>query len=85
MIGINNRDLAHFRTDINHAARIAEFLPDSASIVAASGVHSKADIELNLDNGIRRFLIGEALVKQPDPAATLKEWTACKGAGQTMK
>ncbi|MDA3924407.1 MAG: indole-3-glycerol phosphate synthase TrpC [Kiritimatiellae bacterium] len=76
MIGINNRDLAHFKTDINHAVRIAKLLPESASVVAASGVHNKADIELNLNNGIRRFLIGEALVKQPDPVATLKIWIA---------
>lgn len=74
LIGINNRDLAHFKIDINHAVRIAKLLPESASIVAASGVHSKSDIEFNLNNGIRRFLIGEALVKQADPVATLKNW-----------
>lgn len=74
LIGINNRDLSHFKTDINHAARIARLLPESASIVAASGIHSSADIELNLKCGIRRFLIGEALVKEDDPVTTLREW-----------
>jgi len=75
MIGINNRDLAHFKTNIKHAVRVAKLLPESTSVVAASGVHSKADIEFNLNNDIRRFLIGEALVKQANPVATLKEWT----------
>lgn len=74
LIGINNRDLAHFKTDINHAVKIAKILPADTSVVAASGVHSKADIELNLNQGIHRFLIGEALVQQPDPVATLREW-----------
>ncbi len=76
LIGINNRDLAHFKTDINQAVRIAKLLPETSAIVAASGVHTQKDIQLNLDHGIRRFLIGEALVRQPDPAATLKEWIA---------
>lgn len=74
LIGINNRDLAHFNTEINHAARIAKLLPAGTSVVAASGVQSQADIELNLRQGIRRFLIGEALVRETDPAATLKGW-----------
>lgn len=78
LIGINNRDLARFSTDIGRAMKIASHLPADASLVAASGVHSKADIELNLKNGIRRFLIGEALVKQPDPAAALNEWTGLR-------
>jgi len=76
LIGINNRDLAHFKTDINQAVRIAKLLPAEASLVAASGVHTQEDIQRNLEHGIRRFLIGEALVRQPDPAETLKEWIA---------
>jgi indole-3-glycerol phosphate synthase len=74
LIGINNRDLARFNTDINHAIRVAALLPAEASIVAASGIHSQTDIEMNLANGLRRFLIGEALVKHADPVATLKSW-----------
>jgi len=74
LIGINNRDLTRFKTDIKHAVRIAKLLPENTSIVAASGVHLKTDIEFNLACGIRRFLIGEALVKQANPVATLKEW-----------
>ncbi|MFO7936541.1 MAG: indole-3-glycerol phosphate synthase TrpC [Kiritimatiellia bacterium] len=75
LVGINNRNLADFSTDINHALSISAQLPEEVSIVTASGIHSRSDIELNLRNGIRRFLIGEALVKQTYPAATLKNWT----------
>lgn len=76
LIGINNRDLKHFQTDTSRAARIAAALPDGAEVVAASGIFTTADVQRTLDQGIRRFLIGEALVRQTDPIATLKEWTS---------
>jgi indole-3-glycerol phosphate synthase len=60
LIGINNRDLAHFKTDVTQSSRLAKQLRPGAAAVALSG--------------IRRFLIGEALVRQPDPSATLREW-----------
>ena len=75
LVGINNRDLAHFKTDVSHAARLAKHLRPATAVVALSGIHSADDIRQNLAGGIRRFLIGEALVRQPDPAATLCEWT----------
>jgi len=75
LVGINNRDLAHFKTDVSHAVRLAKHLCPTTAAVALSGIHSADDIRQNLAGGIRRFLIGEALVRQPDPAATLREWT----------
>ena len=75
LVGINNRDLAHFKTDITHAPRIASHLPPQTTVVALSGIHTIGDIRLNLTNGIRRFLIGEALVRQSDPESALREWT----------
>ncbi len=76
LIGINNRDLTHFHTDTARAARIAAALPRDAAVVAASGILKSEDLQRTLDQGIRRFLIGEALVRLPDPAATLQEWTS---------
>lgn len=76
VVGINNRDLAHFQTDVDRAARIAALLPQGAAAVAASGVRDEADVRRSLAAGIRRFLVGETLVKAPDPTALLKQWTA---------
>ena len=76
LVGINNRDLAHFHTDTSQAARLAARLPQSSAPVAASGIHSADDIQRALASGLRRFLVGEALVKAPDPTALLREWTA---------
>ena len=76
VVGINNRDLAHFHTDTSQAARIAALLPQGSAPVAASGIHSADDIQRALSSGLRRFLVGEALVRAPDPAELLREWTS---------
>jgi indole-3-glycerol phosphate synthase len=74
LVGINNRDLAHFKTDVTHAARLAARLRPGTATVALSGIRSEDDIRQTLAGGVRRFLIGEALMRQPDPAATLRSW-----------
>ena len=74
LVGVNNRDLDRFETDLSHAPRLASRLRPGAAVVALSGIRSGADIRATLAGGIRRFLIGEALVRQPDPAAALREW-----------
>ena len=76
LVGINNRDLARFKTDVTHAARLAAHLRPGTAVVALSGIHSAEDIRQTLAGGVRRFLVGEALVRQPDPAATLRSWTS---------
>jgi indole-3-glycerol phosphate synthase len=78
LVGINNRDLAHFHTDTDRAARIAALLPRGTAVVAASGIHGEADIQQGLAHGIRRFLVGETLVRQDDPAQLLRQWTALR-------
>ena len=74
LVGINNRDLAHFKTDVSHATRLAAHLNPGTAVVALSGIHTRDDILQTLAGGIRRFLIGEALVRQTDPSETLREW-----------
>lgn len=78
VVGINNRNLADFHTDTEQASRIAALLPQGAAVVAASGIRDQADILRTLAAGIRRFLVGETLVKHPDPAAVLRQWTSIK-------
>jgi indole-3-glycerol phosphate synthase len=72
IVGINNRDLRTFETDIGRAIALApRFRPDQIP-VAASGITSRDDIEQNLAAGIRCFLIGESLVRDDDPEARLR-------------
>ena len=74
VVGINNRDLERFQTDVDRAARLAARLPRGAAVVAASGIRDEADIRKSLATGLRRFLVGETLVKAADPTALLKQW-----------
>lgn len=63
LIGINNRNLKSFETDIKTALRIKSMIKPDQIAVAASGIQSRIDIEKNLESGIRNFLIGESLVR----------------------
>jgi indole-3-glycerol phosphate synthase len=72
LIGINNRNLATFDTDIRTAMGLAGLLQAGEIPVAASGIGGRADIESNLHSGIFNFLIGESLVRAQDRAAMLK-------------
>jgi indole-3-glycerol phosphate synthase len=67
LIGINNRDLVSFKTDLNIALGLARRLPADRVPVAASGIRDRADIQYNLDQGLFNFLIGESLVRSADP------------------
>lgn len=72
LIGINNRNLSSFDTDITTAMRmVARMRPDQIA-VAASGISGRKDIEENVKCGIRNFLIGESLVRANDPKGFLR-------------
>ncbi len=72
IIGINNRDLRTFRTDIATSLTLAPLVPADRIVVAESGIRSRAEIETLMRAGVRGFLIGEALVVSPAIGATLK-------------
>jgi indole-3-glycerol phosphate synthase len=72
LIGINNRDLVSFTTDLDVALRLAQRLPGDRIPVAASGIRDRADIQYNLDQGLFNFLIGESLVRSSDPRRHLE-------------
>ena len=80
LIGINNRDLATFATDLEIALRLARRLPEDRVAVAASGIRDRADIVYNLDHGLFNFLIGESLVKSDDPVRHLGRLLGAEGA-----
>ena len=72
LIGINNRNLATFDTDIGNAMAMARRLSPGQIPVAASGIETVEDIRTNLDHGIFNFLIGESLVRADDPVKRLR-------------
>ena len=78
LIGINNRDLGTFATDLSNAATLARRIAPPAIAMALSGVASAADVAALASRGLSRFLVGEALVRSADPAALLREMNACE-------
>lgn len=70
IIGINNRDLQSFSTNLDVSRRLAAGLEEGQIVVAASGIFTRADIESYLPD-IHGFLIGESIVRAPDKVAFL--------------
>ncbi len=73
LIGINNRDLRTFRTDIAVATRLVSRFNDRQIPVAASGISMPDDIRATRKAGINNFLIGESLVRADDTVAFLRQ------------
>ena len=68
-IGINNRDLANFRTDLATTLDLLEDVPGGVTIVSESGIRSVEDVERLGDGGVDAILVGETLLRCADPRA----------------
>ncbi len=78
IIGINNRNLASFSTDLMNAPTLATRVKPPAIGMALSGVSDTRDVAQMAHQGISKFLIGEALVKCADPATLLGQMLSCE-------
>lgn len=74
MIGINNRNLDTFVTDINISCELKKRIPAGKTIVAESAIRDRADIEYLMHAGFNAFLIGEGLVTATDIGKKLQEF-----------
>ncbi|MDQ3555311.1 MAG: indole-3-glycerol phosphate synthase TrpC [Gemmatimonadota bacterium] len=66
VLGVNNRDLATFRTDLDFALRVARRVPPELILVAESGICDAADVDRLGAVGVDGILVGESLMRQPD-------------------
>ena len=73
LIGINNRDLHTFKTDLNTTiGLLTDVFPDRM-IVTESGIHSREDVALMRKNNVNAFLVGEIFMSAKNPGDKLKE------------
>ncbi|MBT2133842.1 indole-3-glycerol phosphate synthase TrpC [Croceibacterium sp. LX-88] len=73
LIGVNNRDLRTFRTDLGTTERLATLAPEGTLLVAESGINHHSDLERLAHSSVRCFLVGESLMRQPDVTAATRE------------
>ena len=76
VIGINNRDLRTFTVDRDLSARLRPAVPADRVIVAESGIRDAADVARLRAAGVDAILVGETLMRAPDPAAALRALVA---------
>ncbi|MBI5831490.1 MAG: indole-3-glycerol phosphate synthase TrpC [Armatimonadetes bacterium] len=78
LVGINNRDLRVFRTDLATTVELRALIPADRVVVSESGIRTADDVALLRTHGVQAMLVGEALMRQPDVLAATR---ALVGAG----
>lgn len=73
LIGINNRDLSTFRTDLDTTLRLLEHVPEDVVVVSESGIRGPRDVERLGRAGVDAVLVGETLLRAERPADAARE------------
>ncbi|MCL6251937.1 indole-3-glycerol phosphate synthase TrpC [Altererythrobacter sp. KTW20L] len=73
LIGVNNRDLRTFVTDLGTTTRLAPLAPEGTLLVGESGINSHTDCLVLAEAGVRTFLVGESLMRQDDVAEATRK------------
>ena len=73
IIGINNRNLQTFETKLETTLELAAKIPGDRVIVSESGIFTRADVEKLMSAGVDAVLVGESLMREPDPGVKVKE------------
>ena len=73
LIGINNRDLKRFETDIETTIGLLKDIPDDRFVVTESGIHTSSDVRHLRNNDVHAFLVGEAFMRAIEPGEKLRE------------
>ncbi len=76
LIGVNNRDLAHFTTDLALSERLIPLFPQHVTAVSESGIHTAADAARARACGAHAVLVGEALMRAESPAQLIADFRA---------
>lgn len=72
LIGVNNRNLKDFTVDFARTYELVDRAPTDCTFVAESGLTTRADLDAMAARGVHCFLVGEALMRQPDLEAATR-------------
>ncbi len=81
VVGINNRDLRTFQTDLGVTEYLLPSVPAGTLVISESGVHEPGDVAALHALGARGFLVGEALMRAADPGAFIEDLKKAAVAG----
>jgi indole-3-glycerol phosphate synthase len=73
LIGVNNRDLKSFETDIRTSFRLGPLMPRDAVCISESGIRDANDLRALREKGFHGVLVGETFMRQPDPGMSLRD------------
>jgi indole-3-glycerol phosphate synthase len=73
LIGVNNRNLKTFKVDLATTERLAKRMPAGKTLVAESGIHTRADVERLARCGVNAILVGESLMRSDDIPPKIRE------------
>ena len=73
LLGINNRDLTTFVTDLGTTLRLAELVEDKRVLISESGLRTRKDAEKLAAVGVNSVLVGETLMRSGNPSAAIAE------------
>ncbi len=73
IVGVNNRDLTRFVTDLDLTLKVRDQIPPGVVLVSESGIRTRADVERLEAAGVDAILVGESLMRQPDIGQAVEE------------
>jgi indole-3-glycerol phosphate synthase len=82
LIGINNRDLRDFSVDVGRTFALLEDVPAGVAVVSESGIATAEQLRRLEQRGVQAVLVGETLMRSPDPQAALRELLS--GGGEPL-
>jgi indole-3-glycerol phosphate synthase len=73
LLGINNRNLRTFEVSLDNTLALKDMVPNDRVLVTESGILAPTDVALMREAGVNAFLVGEALMRAPDPGSALRQ------------
>jgi indole-3-glycerol phosphate synthase len=78
VIGINNRDLSTFTTDLDVTLSLLDRIPPGVVVVSESGIRTRADVERLGARGVEAVLVGESILRADDPSEAVAGLAGCR-------